>query len=321
MNHMFDGKRILVTGGTGSIGRALVEKIVSEDYGVPKTLWIFSRDESKQFVMRKDFPQPYINFLIGDIRDYGSVVNALVHIDMVFHMAAMKHVPACEQNPREAVVTNVLGASNIVGAIENNRLGVDVVVGCSTDKCCNPVGVMGMTKAIQERIFVNANHPDGTRYLVCRFGNVAGTRGSVIPIFKEQIEKGLPVTITHGDATRFLMIPEQAATLMIEAAYWGGHGDVWVAAMNSCRIEDLALALADGKPIEMMHTGLRAGERMHEPIISREESRRTTRSGDHFVICTQENSGHIDEWEYTSNDPSCLMFITDVRALLDRAGL
>lgn len=319
MNNLFRNERILVTGGTGSIGHALIKEIVTEAYGPPKKLWVFSRGENKQYEMRKEFPQSYIDFMPGDIRNFDSICNALTNIDIVFHLAAMKHVPASELNPIEAVMTNIIGSENIIRSIKQHRLPVKRVVGVSTDKACCPVSVMGMTKSIQERIFAQANGHD-TAYISCRFGNVAGTRGSVIPLWKEQALRGGPLTVTHPHMSRFFMTPKQAAELLIEACAWGNTGEIWVPCMMSCFMIDLARVIAHGKDI--VYSGIRPGERLHEVIISQEESRRARKVDiRHYVIDGTDRQNSEPPWEYRSNDPAQLGRSDDIKQLLYSAGI
>ena len=208
---MLNGKRVLVTGGTGSLGKVLVRRLLAGEMGVPKQITVFSRDEAKQHSMRLAFErlriatdeviyhnfERLLQFRIGDVRDPHSVTTALKDADVVFNAAALKQVPSCEYFPYEAVQTNITGAENIIRAIRESRIPVETVVGVSTDKACKPVNVMGMTKAIQERLFVRANlDADETRFIGVRYGNVLASRGSVIPLFLEQIRHGRPITIT-----------------------------------------------------------------------------------------------------------------------------
>jgi FlaA1/EpsC-like NDP-sugar epimerase len=255
---MLDGKRILVTGGTGSLGKVLVRRLLTGEMGTPESVIVFSRDEAKQHFMRLAYLQRdvatddviyenfrnVLSFRIGDVRDYASVAAAVRDVDIVFNAAALKQVPACEYFPTEAVRTNILGVSNLVRAIHETRSSVTTVVGVSTDKACKPINVMGMTKAIQERIFIEANilNPD-VRIVCVRYGNVLASRGSVIPLFQSQIAQGGPVTIT---------------TL----------------------VEDLI----DGRDISTKVVGIRPGEKIHEILVSEEESFRTHLRGDYYAI-------------------------------------
>jgi len=208
---LLEGKSVLITGGTGSLGKVLVRQVLSEALGKPKQVTVFSRDETKQHYMRQDYLnrrfatddimyrnfQKLLTFRIGDVRDFHSVASVLRGTDVVFHAAALKQVPSCEYFPIEAVLTNIMGAENIVRAIGEGNLPVETVVGVSTDKACKPINVMGMTKAVQERILVRANiECPKTRFICVRYGNVVSSRGSVVPLFMEQIRQGGPVTIT-----------------------------------------------------------------------------------------------------------------------------
>jgi len=194
---IFDGKRVLVTGGTGSLGQAIIRRILRGDEGRPKRLVVLSRDEAKQDAMRRELGEP-LAFRLGDVRDFDSIAAALHATDVVINAAALKQVPSCEYAPYQAVLTNVVGAENITRAIEQLDLPVESVVGVSTDKACKPVNTMGMTKALQERIFIQGNlrHPT-TRFVCVRYGNVLASRGSVIPLFLDQVASGGPITIAE----------------------------------------------------------------------------------------------------------------------------
>ena len=234
-----DGKHIVVTGGTGSLGKVLVRRLLGGEMGRPRRITVFSRDEAKQHDMRLHYKNRVVatdeivyrnfaellTFVIGDVRDYHSVASVLRTADVVVNAAALKQVPTCEYFPYEAVQTNITGPENIIRAIRENGLAIDTVVGVSTDKACKPVNVMGMTKAIQERVFTSANLtcPD-TRFVCVRYGNVLASRGSVIPLFHEQIRSGGPVTITTTDMTRFLLSLEEAVDTVF-AAIRGGRRD------------------------------------------------------------------------------------------------
>ena len=218
---IFDGKRILVTGGTGSMGKTFVRRVLTGELGTPRKLIVFSRDEGKQHDMRVDYLHRrkaatdeivYRNFMnvlefrIGDVRSYGDLVSAMRDADMVVHAAALKQVPTCEYFPGQAIMTNCLGAMNIVQAIQDHKLPIETVIAISTDKACKPVNVMGMTKALQERVIMSANIlSPATRFIGVRYGNVLASRGSVIPLFHDQIRSGGPITITDGRMTRFLL--------------------------------------------------------------------------------------------------------------------
>ena len=295
---MFAGKRILITGGTGSLGQVLARRLLSGDDGVPERVTVFSRDEAKQHYMRLAFmrrevatdeiifehSRDRLKFMIGDVRDYPSVVRAAQEADVIFSAAALKQVPSCEYYPWEATRTNIEGAVNLVRAIASLDLPVETVVGISTDKACKPVNVMGMTKAIQERVFVDANlHRAGTRFLCARYGNVLSSRGSVVPLFLEQIADGGPVTITTTDMTRFLLTLDDAVDTVFAAVRSGARGDTIIPRCRSARMTDLADALIGDRPIEKVVTGIRPGEKIHEILISDEEAVRTMEAEDGYL--------------------------------------
>ena len=293
------GKRVLVTGGTGSLGQVLVRRLLGGERGVPKKVIVLSRDEAKQHEMRlsylnrqvstdeviyRNFEQ-VLEFRIGDVRSYADVCSAVRDADLVFQAAALKQVPVCEYFPEQAVLTNCLGASNIVRAISEHGLPVEAVVGISTDKACKPVNVMGMTKAIAERIFTAANVlTPGTRFVCVRYGNVLASRGSVIPLFLQQIRRGGPVTITAPTMTRFLMNLEQAVDTVFEAMTRAAAGEIVIPRVPSAHVMDVAKALIDDRPIEIRVTGVRPGEKEHEILVSEEECRHTFARGEYFVI-------------------------------------
>jgi FlaA1/EpsC-like NDP-sugar epimerase len=296
---MLTDKRIVVTGGTGSLGKVLVRRLLSGEMGKPQQIVVFSRDEAKQHEMRLAYQhrkmatdeviyhnfEQLLQFRIGDVRDIHSVSSVLRDADVVFNAAALKQVPSCEYFPYEAVQTNIVGAENIVRAIREYQLPVETVVGVSTDKACKPVNVMGMTKAIQERIFVKANldYP-ATRFICVRYGNVLASRGSVIPLFHEQIRRGGPVTITTTDMTRFLLSLEQAVDTVFAAIRNANAGETFIPRVPSSRVVDIVDALIGDRPIERIVSGIRPGEKVHEILISEEEAYRAVARGDYYVI-------------------------------------
>ena len=299
MNKILEGKRILITGGTGSLGKVLTRRILSGEAGHPSKVIIFSRDEAKQHFMRVEYEnqvaatdeiiyrnfQRLLEFRIGDVRDFGSVASVLRDADIVVNAAAMKQVPTCEYFPHESVRTNVGGAENIVRAIQEHTLPVETVVGVSTDKACKPVNVMGMTKALQERVFIQGNmRCPGTRFVCTRYGNVLASRGSVIPLFHEQIRCGGPVTITTADMTRFLLTLDDAVDMIFAAIREAHPGETLVPRAPSARITDVATALNGDRPIRQVTTGIRPGEKIHEIMVSEEEAYRTVRRGRWYVI-------------------------------------
>ncbi|MDQ3652570.1 MAG: polysaccharide biosynthesis protein [Acidobacteriota bacterium] len=296
---MLADRRVVVTGGTGSLGKVLVRRILSGEIGQPKQVTVFSRDEAKQHSMRLAFQrlrsptdeviyhnfERVLRFQIGDVRDLYSVATSLRDADVVFNAAALKQVPSCEYFPYEAVQTNVMGAENIIRAIRQSKLPVQTVVGVSTDKACKPVNVMGMTKAVQERLFVRANlDGNGTRFICVRYGNVLASRGSVIPLFHEQIKQGGPVTITTSDMTRFLLSLEQAVDTVFAALKEAEPGETYIPRVPSARVTDIAAALVGDKPIATIVTGIRPGEKVHEILISEEEAYRSVERENYYVI-------------------------------------
>ncbi len=296
---IFEDKTVLVTGGTGSMGRTFVRRVLTGEAGTPKKVVVFSRDEAKQHYMRMSYLNRvaatdeviYRNFMnilefrIGDIRDYGDVCAAVKASDIVVNAAALKQVPTCEYFPTQAVMTNCIGATNIARAIEENGYPVESVIAVSTDKACKPVNVMGMTKSIQERIFTAANilNPE-TSFICVRYGNVLASRGSVIPLFHEQIRQGGPITITTPEMTRFLLSLDRAVDTVFEAIRNASPGETYVPKIPAARIVDVARALIGDRDIKISEIGIRPGEKVHECLVSEEEGWRTHDAGDYYVI-------------------------------------
>lgn len=294
-----EGKKILVTGGTGSLGQTLVRRILTGEMGKPVQITVFSRDEAKQHYMRLEFmhretatddiiyqdAKDLLNFRIGDVRDYSALVAALRDADIVFNAAALKQVPSCEYFPFEAVLTNIYGAANIVRAVRENSLPVRKVIGISTDKACKPINVMGMTKALQERVLIEANRdcPD-VDFNCVRYGNVIASRGSIIPLFVEQVKNNQPITITLPEMTRFLLSLDRAVDTVFEAVKNSGRGQTFVPKVASAKITDVAAVLMGDKVLPIEYTGIRPGEKVHEIMVSEEECFRTVESGDYYVI-------------------------------------
>jgi UDP-glucose 4-epimerase len=297
--NLFEGKSILVTGGTGSMGKTFVKRVLSGECGVPKKVIVLSRDEAKQHDMRMSYLHRmvttdeviYRNFMnvlefrIGDVRNYADVCSAVRDVDIVVNAAALKQVPSCEYFPVQAVLTNCIGAANIVRAIEENRYPVNTVIGISTDKACKPVNVMGMTKSIQERIFTSANvlNP-GTRFICVRYGNVLASRGSVVPLFIDQIRNGGPVTVTVPDMTRFLLSLDQAVDTVFEALHSAKAGETYVPNAPSATVMNIAKALIGDRDVEIKITGIRPGEKMHEIMVSDEEANHCVQRGNYLAI-------------------------------------
>ena len=339
MNEL-EGKRILVTGGTGSLGQTLVNRILSGEMGRPEQITVFSRDEAKQHYMRLAFmhreaatddviyrnSKEILNFRIGDVRDHSALVAAMRHADIVFNAAALKQVPSCEYFPFEAVLTNVYGAANIVRAVRENDLPVQKVIGISTDKACKPINVMGMTKALQERVLIEANRNCSPVTFNCvRYGNVIASRGSIIPLFVEQIQNNRPLTITLPEMTRFLLSLDRAVDTVFEAVRSGGRGETFVPKVASAKITDVAAVLMGDKNLPITYTGIRPGEKIHEIMVSEEECFRTVERGNYYVILPvlpelRDETDHTPalESEYSSKDNN--LGVDDLRELLEVAN-
>ncbi len=296
---VFENKTILITGGTGSLGKVLTRRLLSGENGHPKKIIIFSRDEAKQHYMRVEYQQKkkatdesiynnfeqLLEFRIGDVRDFHAVAATLQNVDIVVNAAALKQVPSCEYFPYEAVQTNILGAENIVKAINLYRLPIETVIGVSTDKACKPVNVMGMSKAMQERIFIAANITNSaTRFICVRYGNVLASRGSVIPLFHEQIKNGNAVTITTEDMTRFLLPLEKAVDTIVHAIAYAKVGETIVPRVPAATMLNVAKALISHRANPINITGIRPGEKVHEIMVSDEEAWRTYSSGNYYAI-------------------------------------
>ncbi len=337
---LFENKTVVITGGTGSLGKVLTRRLLSGSEGTPEKIIIFSRDEAKQHFMRVEYQQKkkatdeviyrnfhqLLEFRIGDVRDFHSVCSVLQNADIVINAAALKQVPSCEYFPYQAVMTNIAGAENIVRVIRENDVPVETVVGVSTDKACKPVNVMGMTKSIQERVFISANITvPKTRFICVRYGNVLASRGSVIPLFHEQIKNGGPVTITTEDMTRFLLPLERAVDTIFAAMKGAYPGETYVPKVGSSRIVDVAKALIGDRNIPMKTTGIRPGEKVHEIMVSDEEAWHTYERGDYMAIkpmLPELVRGEDDkplEREYSSKDT--VMTFKETVALLEKYNL
>lgn len=280
---MFDGKTLLITGGTGSFGNAVLRRFL--DTAV-REIRIFSRDEKKQEDMRIALNNSKLKFFIGDVRDYSSVRDAMTGVDYIFHAAALKQVPSCEFYPMEALRTNVLGTENVMTAAEAKA--VKRMVFLSTDKAVYPINAMGISKAMAEKVVVAKSRMmnDGPVLCATRYGNVMASRGSVIPLFISQIKAGLPLTITDPSMTRFLMSLEDSVDLVIHAYEHGSQGDIFVQKAPASTLEALALALKDlfnaSNPIKII--GTRHGEKLYETLVAREEMAKAEDLGRYYRI-------------------------------------
>ena len=288
----FEGKKIMIIGGTGTIGQSLLKYILNEN---PEVVRIFSRDEHKQFELREKLSQYHnIRYLIGDVRDGDRVARAMEDIDYVFHVAAMKHVPSCEYNPYEAVKTNIIGTENVIMAARS--AGVKRVIFTSTDKAIAPTNAYGSSKLMAERLIASAQYNSGshaTIFAAVRFGNVMGSRGSVIPLFKAQITEKRKITVTDQTMSRFMMTLSQATELTIKAMKTAQGGEIFVLKMPVIRLKDLAETIIEetakkmnitSDSVEIVEIGLRPGEKMFEELMTIEEAKDALELPEMFVI-------------------------------------
>ena len=289
MKNTFENKDILVTGGCGSIGCEIVKQLLNYN---PKKIRVFDNSESNLFYLDQELNNNKVRLLVGDIRDRNRVYRAMKGVDIVFHAAALKHVLLCEYNPFEAVHTNVIGTENLISAaIDNN---VEKFIGISTDKAVNPINTMGATKLLGEKIIIDtAVSQIGTKFCCVRFGNVLNSIGSVIPIFKDQIKKGGPLTITHKEMTRFFMTMEDSINLVLKAAKISKGGEIFILKMNMLKITDLAKVMIEEiapkydhipKDIKIEFIGVRQGEKIKESLMTEEESAYANDLGDMYVL-------------------------------------
>jgi len=289
MQNIFKGKTILVTGGCGSIGSQIVKQLLSYN---PKVIRIFERSESAHFRLSQEIQSKKIRSLVGDVCDAERVFHAMDGVDIVFHAAAMKHVPLCEYNPFEAVRTNIMGTQNLVDAARKH--GVERFVSISTDKAVNPTSTMGATKLLGEKIVTNAAISErNVKFCCVRFGNVLASDGSVIPVFERQIRNGDTITVTSDKMTRFFMGADDAVRLVLQASEMARQGEIFILKMNALKIIELAEVLVeelaprygkDPKKIKIKIIGLRPGEKLHEPLITEEEARYMTERNGMFVL-------------------------------------
>ena len=291
---MFKNKILLITGGTGSFGNAVLDRFLDSDI---KEIRIFSRDEKKQHDMRVHYNNPKIKFYIGDVRNESSLRDAMIGVDYVFHAAALKQVPSCEFYPMEAVRTNVLGTENILNAAISND--VEKVVCLSTDKAVYPVNAMGVSKAMMEKVFVaKSRNSKNTIITGTRYGNVMASRGSVIPHFIEQINTGKPITVTDPDMTRFMMTLDHAVELVLYAFNNGKSGDIFVQKSPASTIGELAICLKGiyNSKVEIKNIGIRHAEKMHETLLSKEEFMGAEDLGEYYRVAADNRDLNYDKY-------------------------
>lgn len=293
-NSIFNNSKILITGGTGSWGQTLTHKLLT-NYN-PKEIVIFSRGELQQVLMQRKFKSDKVRYIIGDVRDYDAVNFSMQGIDYVFHMAALKHVPICEDQPQEAIKTNIVGTNNIINASILNR--VKKVIDVSTDKAVEPVNLYGMTKAVGEKVIIQANNLSKNTSFVCiRGGNVMGSNGSVIPYFIQQIKNGGPITITDLNMTRFFLTLEEAIDLLFIATEESVGGETFVMNMPSCRIKQIAdILVKKYGEVKIQETGIRPGEKLDEILISKHEAKLSyCYNNNYYVILPMNNINRLQE--------------------------
>ncbi len=324
---MLSGKTILITGGTGSFGKAFVKKVLKEHN--PHKVIIYSRDEFKQYQMAQKFTSDKLRFFIGDVRDEKRLYRALTGVDYVIHAAAMKQVPAAEYNPFEAVQTNIMGAQNLINAALEAR--VQKVVALSTDKACNPVNLYGATKLCSDKLFVAANAYSGklnTRFAVVRYGNVLGSRGSVVPLFRELAPTG-EIPVTDERMTRFWITLPQAVQFVIDSFALMSGGELFIPKIPSMRITDLAKAVAPGCRIK--NIGIRPGEKLHEMMISRDDSRNLFELSDRYIkmpdfpfwkVEVPEGATPVfGDFEYSSDTNALWLDVDQLKEVLNQEGV
>ncbi|MBF0595050.1 MAG: UDP-N-acetylglucosamine 4,6-dehydratase (inverting) [Candidatus Omnitrophica bacterium] len=324
---MINNKTVLITGGTGSFGKRIVQILLAKFK--PKKLIIFSRDELKQFEMAQKFSAhkyPCLSYVLGDVRDKERLMQVFKGVDYVIHAAALKQVPAAERNPEEFIKTNVLGAMNIIDAcLENN---VERVVALSTDKACNPINLYGATKLCSDKLFTAAGFAgaeDGTRFAVVRYGNVLGSRGSVVPFFKERVKTGV-LPITDANMTRFWITLDQAVYFVLESLKRAKGGEIFVPRIPSMKITDLATAV--GPKCKQEIVGIRPGEKIHETLLSEDEARNAMMFEDCFVVQPNvvlrdglsKGKGRPcpEGFKYNSGDNDAWLSVTELRKLIDQ---
>lgn len=322
MKKLFSGKTILVTGGTGSFGHHIVSRLLLEN---PSEIRVLSRDEKKQYDMQFEYrDNPKLRFIIGDIRNREVLTKAMRKVDIIFHAAALKQVPSCEYNPYESVRTNIIGAQNVIDtALAEN---VEKVIAISTDKAVEPVNVMGMSKSIQERLFTSANiNRDGKRtiFSCVRYGNVLGSRGSVIPVFRKQIDNNEHLTLTDKRMTRFILTLNDAIDLVFKSVKYSLGGEIFVLKILAHTVYDLAEVMIkeSGKKLKIQVTGIRPGEKIHETLVSPTESVRTIIKDNLFIILPQITVKEIEKRYKSFVSKKLFRFSSDTAKRLNKNQL
>ncbi|HOY68765.1 MAG TPA: UDP-N-acetylglucosamine 4,6-dehydratase (inverting) [Candidatus Ozemobacteraceae bacterium] len=326
---MQKGKTLLVTGGTGSFGHAFIRHALENLQ--PRKVIVYSRDEFKQYEMERKFSSDKLRFFIGDVRDRDRLIRAFAGVDYVVHAAALKQVPAAEYNPFEAVQTNIIGAQNVVNAALET--GVRRVIALSTDKACNPVNLYGATKLCSDKLFIAANAYAGstrnTRFAVVRYGNVVGSRGSVVPFFRDLAAKKAEIPITDERMTRFWITLTQAVKFVVDSFEMMSGGELYIPKIPSMKIPDLAEAIAPGCPRRVI--GIRPGEKLHELMISHDDTRNLFETAERYIklpefpfweVKQPKDSRQVaDGFEYASNTNDRWLGVDDLRQLLRNEGI
>lgn len=316
---MIDGSIILVTGGTGSWGNELVKQLLEQN---PKEVRIYSRGEFAQVIMQRKFNDNRLKFIIGDVRDLDALKSACIGVNIVIHLSALKHVPICEQYPDEAIKTNIIGTQNLIEAAILNK--VDKVVDVSTDKACGANNLYGMTKAVGEKLILNANNKSSTKFVVIRGGNVLGSNGSVVPLFIKQLKDGKNLTITDANMTRYFLTLPEAIKLLFTAIKSDLYNCIFVMKMPSFKIIDIAKVLIEhyipNKKVFIDFTGIRLGEKIHEVLISKAESISTYVYNKNYYVISYDKVKlpKVDFEEYTSN--TYKFNVEDIKKLLKNGG-
>ena len=307
--------KVLITGGTGTLGKKLTELLLKNDPIISK-IYIYSRDEYKQYQMNKEFENnKKISYFVGDVRDKDRLYRAFNGIDYVIHTAALKHVPSCEYNPFEAVKTNIIGSANIIDAAIDQK--VKKVLAISTDKAVNPINLYGCTKACMEKMFIDGNNYSGdnsTIFSVVRYGNVIGSRGSVIPFFKKIAKEGGKFPLTDNEMTRFWTTIDNAAKFVLDSLEIMEGQEIFIPKLPTLKISDLIKAIKEDAEIKVI--GVRKGEKIHETLISKEESKCFLDMNNYFIITQNAPISSFEPFEYTSKNNDDYLSIEEMRKLL-----